>query len=117
MKGNYLPETEGDYAVEFIAQHAKDEQPFFLYYAPLSVHTPLHEVPKKYLDRLYPGHEGKYSPRQQLRASLLAIDDQIGRIIDKLDAACRGLALMSGCTITCEKKASCPPCRTPPGTG
>lgn len=85
MKGNYLPETEGDYAVEFITQHAKDEKPFFLYYAPLSVHTPLHEVPKKYLDRLYPGHEGKYSPRQQLRASLLAIDDQIGRIIDKLD--------------------------------
>lgn len=85
IKGKYLPETEGDYAVEFIERHAKDEKPFFLYFVPLSVHTPLHEVPKKYLDRLFPGHEGKYSPRQQLRAALLAIDDQIGRIIDKLD--------------------------------
>lgn len=36
------------------------------------------------------------------------------RIIDKLDAACRGLALMSGCTITCQKKASCPPCLNDP---
>ena len=36
------------------------------------------------------------------------------RIIDKLDAACRGMALMSGCTITCEKKASCPPCLNDP---
>lgn len=36
------------------------------------------------------------------------------RIIDKLDAACRGFALMSGCTITCTKKASCPPCLNDP---
>lgn len=85
MHGDYLTEGEGDYAVDFISRHGKTEQPFFLYYVPLAVHTPLHEVPQKYLDALYPGHEGRYSPRQYLRASLHVLDLQIGRIIDKLD--------------------------------
>ncbi len=84
INGAYLTKTEGDYAVEFISRHGKAGRPFFLYYVPLAVHTPLHEVPGKYFARLYPGHEGKYSPRQHLRAALLALDDQIGRILDKL---------------------------------
>ncbi|MGO4402714.1 amidohydrolase [Bosea sp. RAF48] len=36
------------------------------------------------------------------------------RIVEKLDAVCRGFAEMSGCTITCTKKASCPPCLNDP---
>ncbi len=84
LDGSYLTETEGDYAVDFISRHGKTAQPFFLYYVPLAVHTPLHEVPKKYLDQLYPEHQGEYRPRQYLRASLLALDIQIGRILDKL---------------------------------
>ncbi|WP_293808356.1 amidohydrolase [uncultured Bosea sp.] len=36
------------------------------------------------------------------------------RIVDKLDAACRGFALLSGCTITCTRKANCPPCLNDP---
>ena len=85
VDGSYLTETEGDYAVDFISRHSKTEQPFFLYYVPLAVHTPLHEVPKKYLDQLYPDHEGQYEPRQYLRGTLLALDIQIGRILDQLD--------------------------------
>jgi arylsulfatase A-like enzyme len=85
INGSYLTETEGDYAVEFLSRHGKSDKPFFLYYVPLAVHTPLHEVPKKYLDHLYPGHEGEYAPRQYLRASLHALDVQIGRILDKLE--------------------------------
>lgn len=85
MNGAYLTETEGDYAVDFISRHGKADKPFFLYYVPLAVHVPLHEVPQKYLDHLYPGHEGKPSPRQNLRASLHALDLQIGRIVAKLD--------------------------------
>lgn len=85
IDGSYLTETEGDDCIDFITRHGKGERPFFLYFVPLAVHIPLTEVPKKYLDRLYPGHEGKYHPRQTLRASLLALDDQIGRILDKLE--------------------------------
>ena len=36
------------------------------------------------------------------------------RIVEKLDAICRGFALMSGCTITNAKKAGCPPCLNDP---
>lgn len=35
-------------------------------------------------------------------------------IVAKLDAICRGFALMSGCIITCSTKASCPPCLNDP---
>ena len=85
VHGNYLTEIEGENAVDFISRHGKTETPFFLYYVPLAVHTPLHEVPQKYLDALYPEHEGSYTSRQYLRATLHALDVQIGRIVDKLD--------------------------------
>ncbi len=85
IHGNYLTETEGDYALDFISRHGKTETPFFLYYVPLAIHTPLHEVPQKYLDALYPDHEGEYESRQYLRATLHALDVQIGRIMGKLD--------------------------------
>ncbi len=83
--GSYLTEVEGEYCVDFIRRHGKGDKPFFLYFVPLAVHIPLTEVPQTYLDRLYPGHEGKYRPRQYLRATLLALDDQVGRILDKVD--------------------------------
>jgi arylsulfatase A-like enzyme len=82
--GQYGTEVEGNHCVEFIKRHAGGEKPFFLYYVPLAVHTPIHEVPQKYLDQLYPDHQGKYSPRQYLRANLLCLDIQLGRIVDAL---------------------------------
>jgi arylsulfatase A-like enzyme len=85
VDGSYLTESEGDYAIDFISRHGRTEQPFFLYYVPLAVHTPLHEVPEKYLRQLYPDHEGKWEPRQYLRGTLLALDIQIGRMLDQLD--------------------------------
>jgi arylsulfatase A-like enzyme len=84
LYGRYGTEVEGDYCVDFIKRHANGDKPFFLYYVPLAVHTPLHEVPEKYLDQLYPNHEGKYSPRQLLRANLLCLDLQVGRILQTL---------------------------------
>ncbi|MFK7851628.1 MAG: sulfatase [Akkermansiaceae bacterium] len=85
INGSYLTETEGDYAVDFITRYSEGEKPFFLYYVPLAVHTPLHEVPKTYFDQLYPEHEGKYTPRQHLRAALHALDLQVGRILETLE--------------------------------
>jgi len=84
LYGQYGTEVEGNYCVDFIKRHADGDKPFFLYYVPLAVHTPLHEVPQKYLDHLYPNHSGKYSPRQYLRANLLCLDIQVGRIMDTL---------------------------------
>lgn len=85
VDGSYLTEVEGGYVVDFIERHSKDDNPFFMYFVPLAVHVPNNEVPLKYLKRLYPGHQGKYSKRQYMRANLLALDDQIGLIRKKLD--------------------------------
>ena len=85
VDGSYLTETEGGYVVDFIERHGEKEKPFFMYFVPLAVHIPNTEVPPKYLKRLYPEHTGKYSGRQYLRATLLALDDQIGLIRKKLD--------------------------------
>lgn len=84
IDGSYLTETEGGYVLDFIERHGKEEKPFFMYFVPLAVHIPNTEVPLKYLKRLYPDHTGKYKPRQYLRATLLALDDQIGLITKKL---------------------------------
>lgn len=85
IDGSYLTEVEGEYVIDFIDRHTNDENPFFMYFVPLAVHIPNTEVPKKYLKRLYPKHKAKkYSKRQYLRATLLALDDQIGLILKKL---------------------------------
>lgn len=84
LYGQYGTEVEGDYCVDFIQRHANGDKPFFLYYVPLAVHTPLHEVPQKYLDQLYPDHEGEYQSRQLLRANILCLDVQVGRIVQTL---------------------------------
>jgi arylsulfatase A-like enzyme len=56
-----------------------------MYFTPLAVHIPNREVPRKYLERLCPNNKnGKYTNRDYLGASLLALDDQIGLILKKL---------------------------------
>jgi arylsulfatase A-like enzyme len=85
IDGSYLTEVEGGYVLDFIERHGKKDKPFFMYFVPLAVHIPNTEVPGKYLKRLYPDHSGEYKDRQYLRATLLALDDQIGLIRKKLD--------------------------------
>ncbi|MCP4449903.1 MAG: sulfatase-like hydrolase/transferase, partial [Planctomycetes bacterium] len=85
IDGSYLTETEGGYVLDFIERHGHDDKPFLMYFKPLTVHVPHIEVPVKYLKRLYPDHTGKYASRQYLRATLLALDDQVGLIRKKLD--------------------------------
>ena len=86
VDGSYLTEVEGQYVLEFLERHGKKKsKPFFMYFTPLAVHVPHNEVPVKYLKRLYPNHAGeKYAKRQYLRATLLALDDQVGLILKKL---------------------------------
>ena len=86
IDGSYLTEVEGQYVLEFLERHGKrKDKPFFMYFVPLAVHIPHDEVPKKYLKRLYPDHNGdSYTRRQRLGATLLALDDQIGLILKKL---------------------------------
>jgi arylsulfatase A-like enzyme len=74
----YLTDAWGREAVAFIDRHQK--QPFFLYLAFNAVHTPMHAT-EKYLKR-FPGI--KDPQRQKYAAMHSAMDDNIGRVLQKL---------------------------------
>lgn len=71
----YLTDVLGQQCVDFIDRN-KDE-PFFIYWAPNAVHTPMHAT-KEDLALFYD------HPRQTLAAMTWALDRAIGKIVDKL---------------------------------
>ncbi len=71
----YLTDVLGDKAVDYIAQNK--QQPFFMYWAPNAVHTPM-EASKEDMEK-FTGH-----PRQKLAAMTYSLDRSIGKIIDAL---------------------------------
>lgn len=73
----YLTDELASKAVSFIRSHR--QKPFFIYWAPNAVHTPL-EATQADLDK-FKGH-----PRQLLAAMTTALDRGIGTIIDELKA-------------------------------
>lgn len=73
----YLTDAFGREAVAFIEKHKAE--PFFLYLAFNAVHNPL-EATEKYLQR-FPSLSGK---RRTFAAMLSALDDNVGRVLDKL---------------------------------
>ncbi|MEN8248649.1 MAG: sulfatase-like hydrolase/transferase [Bacteroidota bacterium] len=72
----YLTDRLGDKAVEFIDKNK--EEPFFIYWAPNAVHTPM-EAKDEDLD-LFEEH-----PRQTLAAMTWALDRAVGSIVKKLE--------------------------------
>lgn len=68
-----------DAAVTYIDRHKED--PFFLYVAYYAPHVPLEATPK-YLDR-FPGEMPER--RRHALAMIAAVDDGVGRIMDKLE--------------------------------
>jgi len=73
----YLTDAFAREAESFIERHR--EKPFFLYIAFNASHSPLQPT-KKYLDR-FPGLTGK---RQAFAATTSALDDAVGRVVEKL---------------------------------
>ncbi len=78
--GSYWTEIQSPEMAEFVERHKNE--PFFLYFAPLAVHSPVTEVPEKYLDRVPEKVTGK---RRYLAGSIIAMDDAVGTLLDKLD--------------------------------
>lgn len=72
----YLTDALGDNAVNFIEENKT--RPFFMYWAPNAVHTPL-EAKEEDLG-LFEGH-----PRQMLAAMTWALDRAVGNIVKKLE--------------------------------
>ncbi|PHN08584.1 sulfatase family protein [Flavilitoribacter nigricans] len=71
----YLTDVLGDRAVQFIDQ--QQNKPFFMYLAFNAVHTPMH-AKEEHLEK-YRDH-----PRQKLAAMTWSMDENIGKVIDKL---------------------------------
>ncbi len=72
----YLTDRLGDKAVDFIGKNK--EKPFFIYWAPNAVHTPMEAKTEDLA--LFEGH-----PRQKLAAMTFALDRAVGNMVDKLE--------------------------------
>ncbi len=77
----YRVEVQADAAVSFIQRHAGDEQPFFLYFAPYSPHSPF-DAPEDYLAKF--AHI-KNEKRKTCLAMMACVDDSVGRIVHTLE--------------------------------
>ncbi len=71
----YLTDAFGDQAVKYIER--EKQNPFFMYLAFNAVHTPMHAKEKDLAK--YAGH-----PRQELAAMTWSLDENVGKVIDKL---------------------------------
>jgi arylsulfatase A-like enzyme len=79
----YLTDFFGDRATDFIRRSAAAGRPYFLYLAFNAVHSP-HMVTAKYYDR-FPQIEDHQ--RRVYAAMIAALDDQVGRVLDAVDAS------------------------------
>jgi arylsulfatase A-like enzyme len=80
-KGEFLTHREGDEAKQFITAHK--EEPFFLFYCPYAVHTPIQAIPEvaaKYKQ------EGKRDINARYAALTESVDDAVGTIMETLEA-------------------------------
>lgn len=77
--GKYFTELVTEKSTAFIRQHAREEQPFFLYIAYNAPHYPMH-APEQYLSR-FPDLPWD---RKIMAAMLSAVDDGLGEIRNEL---------------------------------
>lgn len=71
----YRTDLDGDYMVEFVERNK--DKPFFLYFSPKAIHSPLGKTPEHYKDRI----EGGGTPYE---GAVVALDDQIGKLLESL---------------------------------
>src|SRR5688500_831977 len=76
----YLTEELTDRAIDFVEDGVVAQKPFVLYLPYNAVHSPM-QAPQEYLDRF---NGGKTSRDKEL-AMLACLDDNIGRLLTRLD--------------------------------
>ena len=72
----YLTDVLGDKSVSYVEENK--DQPFFMYLAYNAPHTPMH-AKKEHLEK-YKDH-----PRKKLAAMMWSLDENIGKLVDKLE--------------------------------
>jgi len=85
--GEYVTESLGDYAVDFINNHYDDAAPFLLYQAFSAPHNPFQDSPEIGDSRLDPLRNDPNVSQSRLRvaSNILTLDNQVGRIINQLE--------------------------------
>ena len=73
------------WAVEYLEQQVKEENPFFLYLAYNAPHTPI-QPPREWVEKVKAREEGIGNRRARLVALIEHMDDGIGRVIASLKA-------------------------------
>ncbi|MGC1481418.1 MAG: sulfatase-like hydrolase/transferase [Chthoniobacterales bacterium] len=73
----YRTELDGDYMVEFVERNK--DKPFFLYFSPLAIHSPLKSTPDEYQSRIEDGNKW-------YDGAVAAVDDQVGKLLAALKA-------------------------------
>jgi arylsulfatase A-like enzyme len=112
-ESTYLTDYFGDRAADYIGRNAKGAQPYFLYLAFNAVHSP-HMVTAKYYDR-FP--QIKDHQMRVYAAMVAALDDQVGRVLDAVDASGQAnntliyFASDNGCAMYWPGLCSCTPLR------
>ena len=107
----YRTDQDGDYMVEFVEKNK--DRPFFLYFSPFAIHSPLKDTPQRYQSRI------KSEP-QWYGGAVAAVDDQVGKLLaalDKHDLARDTLVLLTGDNGANPKGGSSAPYRGGKGKG
>ena len=109
----YLTDYFGDRAADYIQRNSKSGKPYFLYLAFNAVHAP-HMVTAKYYDR-FP--QIKDHQMRVYAAMVASLDDQVGRVLDAVDASGQAkktiiyFASDNGCAAYFPGLCSCTPLR------
>lgn len=82
-EGEFLTDMLSDKAADFIASALAEDKPFFVYYAPLTLHGPIVPPPAHYTAQFDTGHRFT----DEYAGHLRALDEGIRRIFETVDAA------------------------------
>lgn len=80
--GEFLTDLLSDKATGFISAAMDQQKPFFLYYAPLTLHGPIVPPPSRYTEKFQTGHRFT----DEYAGHLLALDEGIRQIFAAVEA-------------------------------
>lgn len=85
VQGTHATEVFSNWAIQYIDEQAKDkDKPFFLYLAYNAPHFPI-QPPKQWLEKVQRREPGLDKKRAANVAFIEHMDDEIGRVLDKVD--------------------------------
>lgn len=80
----HATEIFSDWAIDYIQERAKEENPFFLYLAYNAPHTPI-QPPVEWLEKVKKRESGMDETRAKIVALIEHLDEQVGRVYTSLE--------------------------------